>query len=226
MPTVLFVSDRSADTATTQEDAWRRGYAALRQFRTRVGHCCVPVRHIAADGCPLGHWVEWQRQLDRHGRLRPERRRLLDLLGFDWQPRGRWRSATIAAAIEAASQDPSGWMWTFDRSLIRSLRVARRRGRLSSEQIVALDAIGFAWSSSDAHFARGIAALRGYRAAGGSLPVGRAVVWGGVRLGEWVRRVRGKAETGRLSEPRWEAVAAAVCEPAAQTAPHEPETSA
>jgi hypothetical protein len=203
----LLVTDAPAVVTNTQAAAWQRGYVALRRYRKVAGHCRVPFRAIVA-GYPLGHWVVWQRQHDRRGTLRPERRRLLDLLGFVWQPRDCWRTAAIAAATEAAARDPNSWMWMFDRSLTRSLRIAHRRGQLSAAQTAALGEIGFAWSDSDARFARGIAALRGYRADGGSLPVVRAAIWGGVRLGEWVRRVRDKAETGRLSEARWDALAA------------------
>jgi hypothetical protein len=168
------------------------------------------VSYVDADGFSLGHWSDTQRQLDRHGQMRPDRRRLLEALCFDWQPRGRWRHAAIDAAIAAAALDRAGWLENFDRTLARSLRVARRRNRLSPEQISALDQIGFIWSDSEAHFVRGIAALRAYRTAGGSLPIRRAVTWQGLRLGEWVRRQREKAESGHLSEARWDALAGIV----------------
>ena len=200
---------------TTRAAAWRRGYAALRRYRAAEGHCRVPVRYVSPDGYPLGHWVTWQRQRERHGWLRPAQRQALERLAFDWRPRDRWRRSAVAAASRAADQDPLGWMLTFDSALARALRAARRRGRLSLGQKLALDAIGFAWSDSDAHFARGITALRSYCAGGGALPVGRAVVWDGFRLGEWVRRQGEKAETGHLSDARWEAMGAVVLDRAA-----------
>jgi len=200
---------------TTQAAAWRRGYASLRRYRAAEGHCRVPARWIAPDGYPLGHWVAWQRQRERHGWLRPDQRRRLDHLGFDWRPRDRWRRAAVDAATRAAEADPLGWTLTFDPALVRALRAARHGGRLTLGQKLALDAIGFAWSDSDAHFARGITALRGYRAAGGAFPVGRTVVWDGFRLGEWVRRQREKAESGRLPDARWEALGVVVLDGAA-----------
>ena len=215
MPTLLAAPVPSPDppariAPTTQPAAWRRGYAALRRYEAAEGHCRVPARYVAPDGYPLGHWVAWQRQRERHGWLRPDQRRRLECLGFDWRPRAHARSAAIDAATRAAAADPLGWTRTFDSGLARALRAARSRGRLTPAQVATLDALGFIWSDAEAHFARGLAALRGYRAAGGAFPVGRTLVWDGVRLGEWVCRQRDKAVTGHLPAARWEALGAVV----------------
>jgi Helicase associated domain len=39
---------------------WERGFAALRKFRAREGHCCPSRRH-AEGGFRLGQWVSVQR---------------------------------------------------------------------------------------------------------------------------------------------------------------------
>ena len=230
MPTLLLVPDPSAGwparsgfplatvplrtraAALSHAAAWQKGYAALQRFRASRGHCRVPVRYVGPDGYCLGHWVDWQRQRERHGWLRPEQRRALDQLGFVWRPRGYSRAAAITAAVAAAAADPTGWTGTFDRATARSIRAARRRGRLSPGQRATLDAIGFAWSASDARFAHGVAMLRAYRRAGGTFPVSQGVVWDEFRLGEWVHRQREKAETGRLGDARWDAIGSVVLE--------------
>ena len=63
---------------------WERGFAALRKFRAREGHCCPSRRHVEG-GYELGQWVSVQRY--RKDLLSAERKRRLDGIGFVWN----WR---------------------------------------------------------------------------------------------------------------------------------------
>ena len=60
---------------------WERGFAALRKFRAREGHCC-PSRHHVEGKFKLGDWVSVQRY--RKEFLPAERKRRLDAIGFVW----------------------------------------------------------------------------------------------------------------------------------------------
>lgn len=65
------------------DSKWESGIARLSEFRTREGHCRVPVRH-QENGFLLGRWVNhYRRQKDK---LPKERIRLLDDLGVVWDP--------------------------------------------------------------------------------------------------------------------------------------------
>jgi hypothetical protein len=64
------------------DEAWQRGFAALRKFRSREGHCRVPEAHIE-QGYKLGAWAKQQRRA-RYA-MAAARRRQLDAIGF-WRP--------------------------------------------------------------------------------------------------------------------------------------------
>ena len=58
---------------------WERGFAALRKFRAREGHCC-PSRYHVEGNFKLGDWVSLQRY--RKDLLPTERKRRLDAIRF------------------------------------------------------------------------------------------------------------------------------------------------
>jgi superfamily II DNA or RNA helicase len=64
------------------DDAWDTGFAHLKNYRDRVGHCRVPRNHCE-QGYALGQWAVNQRT--RANTLSSERRRRLDELGFAWK---------------------------------------------------------------------------------------------------------------------------------------------
>jgi ribosomal protein L7Ae-like RNA K-turn-binding protein len=63
--------------------SWDEMYALLQQYKKREGHCNIPQSHTE-DEANLGTWVNTQRQLERKEKLDPDRRKLLDDLGFNW----------------------------------------------------------------------------------------------------------------------------------------------
>ena len=66
----------------THKDRWAQGFAALRKFRRRKGHCCPPQRHVEGK-YNLGSWVITQRY--RKDALSVERKKRLDRIGFVWK---------------------------------------------------------------------------------------------------------------------------------------------
>jgi Helicase associated domain len=64
------------------EDAWLRGFATLKQFKTREKHCRVPRGHLEG-AYNLGTWVVNQR--NRRDTLSVQRRQRLDTIGFVWR---------------------------------------------------------------------------------------------------------------------------------------------
>jgi len=72
-------------------ESWRKRYEELKAFKRRFGHCRVPEKW--KENRPLGSWVVMQRWEFRRRRFSPERKRLLDQLGFDWDPMARRWSA-------------------------------------------------------------------------------------------------------------------------------------
>src|SRR3989442_14760729 len=76
------------------EIAWETGFAALKDFKSREGHCRVPRGHQEGS-FKLGTWVVNQR--NRRGALSVERRRRLDAIKFVWAlHRNPWETGFVA----------------------------------------------------------------------------------------------------------------------------------
>ena len=65
---------------------WEEGFAALKAFHTREGHCLVPRNH-EEDGFRLGMWVTTQRS--NVDKMSPDRKDRLNALGFVWSVRNK-----------------------------------------------------------------------------------------------------------------------------------------
>ena len=63
---------------------WEQGFAALKVFHERHGHCLVPAKHNQ-DGFKLGTWVGTQRS--NVEKMSPDRKDRLNALGFVWSVR-------------------------------------------------------------------------------------------------------------------------------------------
>ena len=66
------------------EQAWQRGFSALKKFKGYEGHCRVPRFHLEGK-FKLGQWVAVQRYTKDD--LTAERRTRLNKLGFIWSRR-------------------------------------------------------------------------------------------------------------------------------------------
>ena len=63
---------------------WEIGFAALKAFKAREGHCRVPSSHIEGD-LKLGYWVSTQRR--KKNIMSKERKQRLNRIGFVWRPK-------------------------------------------------------------------------------------------------------------------------------------------
>lgn len=66
---------------------WEEGLSQLRLYCQEHGNAQVPVAHRTRDGFLLGNWCATQRKAKREDKLRNDRQRLLDELGFPWSER-------------------------------------------------------------------------------------------------------------------------------------------
>jgi hypothetical protein len=66
----------------SRESAWEYGFAALKQFKIREGHCRVPDNHVEGT-LKLGKWVRVQRQT--RASMPAGRKERLDEIGFVWR---------------------------------------------------------------------------------------------------------------------------------------------
>ncbi len=133
--------------------SWEAMFQALVAFKENQGHCGVPQ---GWRGNPqLATWVHNQRA--RKGRLSEERVARLEALGFEWDPaRADWEEmfqALVAfkenqghCGVPAKrSENPQLGTWVSTR------RRDFRKGRLSEERVVRLEALGFEWGRIKKH---------------------------------------------------------------------------
>ena len=127
---------------------WERGFAALRKFRAREGHCCPSRRHIEG-GFNLGQWVSVQRY--RKEFVPTERKRRLDAIGFVWDWRDYFWEQNFAALLKFKRReghcrvpsihregDLKLGLWATTQRRKRKTMLAERRARLNK--------IGFVWN--------------------------------------------------------------------------------
>ena len=66
---------------------WDQMFQQLKSYREQHGDCNVPL--YWPQNPKLSHWVVNQRQFQRRGKLKPERTKRLEALGFEWSLRNR-----------------------------------------------------------------------------------------------------------------------------------------
>jgi hypothetical protein len=126
---------------------WERGFAELRKFCAREGHCCPSRRHVEG-AFNLGQWVSVQRY--RKDVLSVERKRRLDKIGFVWVWRDNHWEQNFAALLKFRRRQGHccvpiafkegdlklGWWVATQR---------RNRKEMSTERRARLNKIGFVW---------------------------------------------------------------------------------
>jgi len=87
LPTETFRALSALDFAYDSYDArWKARFQQLAAFHSQHGHCRVPFNDPEIPP-GLYAWLLVQRQRQRQGRLEDTRKRRLDGLGFDWNPK-------------------------------------------------------------------------------------------------------------------------------------------
>jgi uncharacterized protein YbgA (DUF1722 family) len=65
------------------DKSWRQQYEKVVEFKQKYGHCLVPYKYEQDKS--LGRWVSSQRQCHAKNKMRPQRKRSLDDIGFSWK---------------------------------------------------------------------------------------------------------------------------------------------
>ena len=129
--------------------AWEEGFAALKLFQEREGHCRVPTAH--KEGAHrLGQWVGVQR--GRKATLTPERVQRLDKIGFVWDPlTADWEEGFAALKLYQERVGHCRVPWNHkegDHGLGQWVSNQRaKKANLTPERVQRLDEICFAWSA-------------------------------------------------------------------------------
>ena len=62
---------------------WNQQYEKLVELKQKNGHCIVPIRY--EQDMSFGRWVNAQRKFHANNKMQPNRKKLLDALGFIWK---------------------------------------------------------------------------------------------------------------------------------------------
>jgi hypothetical protein len=131
-----------------RDQRWRTRYEQLVQYQKQHGHCHVTVTD-SNDGKAFSDWIRDQRRLCRLGKLKPDRKHLLDQIGFVWsssiwmekyqelvQFKEQHGHCTVPTNYK---ENPRLASW------VRSLRCDQLQGKLRADRKQLLDEIGFIW---------------------------------------------------------------------------------
>ena len=185
------------------ESAWEENFLALEQYKAKHGDCNVPGKF--PENPSLASWIVMQRQRKIKGRLSKERVDRLTEIGFDWNPlESAWEENFLALEQYKAKQGdcnvPYGWPKNPSLAIwVSNQRGTKIRGKLSTERVTRLTALGFDWDPSASVWEENFRALEQYKAIHGDCNVPRG--WPkNPGLGNWVSTQRRPKGKGRLSK--------------------------
>ncbi|MDT0143228.1 helicase associated domain-containing protein [Microbacterium sp. PRC9] len=204
------------------EGAFDMGIAHLRLFIQRAGHSRV-LRNHHEGYFALGRWVEDIRE--RAGRLGDRRVRQLDsLAGWDWTATAQRSRRDHEANFDDGFRELLRYVETNGTARVSQLsdgvrselgvwvkarRTDRKWGRLSNDQIAALDAVpGWVWDEQLARFMDSVALTRSYVEKHGVLPPSSyRDPDTDMALGQWIAARRRDYRRGQLGHEREAALA-------------------
>jgi hypothetical protein len=169
-------------------EQWEQGFAALKKFRSREGHCRTKDKFMI-DGFNLGSWVGTQRQ--NKDQLSSEQLGRLSTVGFCWEPLAEQWKEGFAALKEFHAREGHSKVAQTHIEGGRKLGVwvagqRKRREKLRPDQLSRLTSLGFNWDPLTEQWEQGFSALKEFHAREGHCRVTRDVKINSLKLGTWV----------------------------------------
>ena len=133
------------------ENNWKTKLDALKKYKNEYGNCNVP--HGCKENLLLSNWVRTQRQLYKNNKLSNEHFRLLEKLGFEWDPIDIFWEKSFE---ELKKYKKKNCNCNVPRRFIKVPKLAdwvsRQRqlyktNKLSRDRIKRLKSIGFVWDA-------------------------------------------------------------------------------
>ncbi len=129
------------------EEEWKRNYCQLKQYIQENNHTKIHFRYPI-----LNRWTHRQREDKKSGKLTESRIKLLEDIGFVWDPLVQeWQEQYQLLKqyfrnngdTRVPQSNPTLGNW------VSSQRSAKSKGKLSEERIRLLDEVGFIWDASN-----------------------------------------------------------------------------
>lgn len=192
--------------------SWDVMYQEAKKYYEEHGELLPTLSYVTEDGYALGRWIGTQRLNRRRGAVGLTRERIeaLDRIGMDWLSAEdrTWKlfyesaveyyrqhgNLDIPAAYETSSGVKLG-------RLYRSVRKKYAQGKLSAEQIKALEQIGIQWNSVLVRkWMQNYQLAEAFYEEHGNLVIPHDYEVEGQKLGIWISSQRESYAKGRLSE--------------------------
>ena len=181
------------------ESQWEKRFNELLAYKAKYGDMNVPAKSSSG----LGMWVGMQRAFKKRGSIPDDRYSRLNEIGFAWDGvESIWeeRFGELLAYKEIngdvnVPNDRGSKLWRW----ISTQRIFRKKGKLSTEKIQRLDALGFTWDMLDSQWDSKISELLAYKDKFGNVNVSKQR---SASLSGWVQAQRGRKNQGSLSEER------------------------
>jgi hypothetical protein len=168
---------------SARDQKWYGYYKELAAYKRRYRDCLVPRQW--EKNRDLGAWVERQRTLQVRMKLRPDRKGLLDQLGFLWTGKHPIKKIVFDKVWEKGFKQLTAfhkkynhisvpYEWKENPSLSRWIgdqRLKYNKGKLGQEKIERLEAIGFTWDPIEDHWIERYQALADFKKKHGHLRI-------------------------------------------------------
>ncbi len=193
------------------DEKWNEGYAHLKKYKEECGDATPIKTYVSEDGFNLYNWARVQRSLYKANKLKMERIKLLNDIGFLFdQFELQWEKGYELLKLY---QDKFKNIIPVDKfttetgfklgAWVLNQRQNYKTGKLNSDRIQKLDELGFIWDLSEAMWMNGYQQLLSYRSEFGNtnVPV-RYISSDQTKLGLWVAVQRRYHKKGKLSSYR------------------------
>ncbi len=210
--------ERLEETLTA---SWDMMYEKAKAYYHVCGDLEIPARYTTEEGYSLGSWIAVQRKVragKQFGVLDEKRIAKLDKIGMRWESVNdvSWQKYYLAAkeyftengdlSVKAGYVTRTGVRLG---NWIANLRAYKSSGIKSSylteERIKQLEGIGMIWSQVDYIWEQNYHTMVEFNRENGHCEVPTEyVAKNGIRLGEWLRRLRRQKESGKLTEEQVE----------------------
>ena len=207
-PVLALESIRQAVTTKVLErleSSWDVNFGKLVKFKEEHGHCRVPAKY--KPDIQLGHWIGVQRHGYSKGKLSADRIARLEAEGFEWdQLATEWElnfsNLQSFKAINGHCRVPRNYKDIPQLALwVNRQRHGYSQGKISTDRIARLEALGFEWDPKAADWDLNFSNLQSFKANNGHCRVPQAFE-GDPSLGKWVPRQRQLFIKGRLAADR------------------------
>jgi hypothetical protein len=168
-------ADLAQTSKPVDDKLWHQQYEKLLEYKQKNGNFMVPKRYEQDKA--LGRWVTRQRSYHNTNRMRLDRKRILDKIGFAWKPDAAstfkpddklWHqqyeklvdlkriNGNCKKVPNKDQQDKSLGQW------IRYQRYCQNRNRMRRDRKELLDALDFDWKADSLAAGSSATDVRGY----------------------------------------------------------------